>query len=110
MSSRTGEVLQALEQVLHARRDADPANSYVASLYAAGTAAIARKVGEEALELMLAGIGEDDDALVSECADLWFHAMVLLSHRGVPVARVLEELERRAGRSGLDEKAARGRR
>lgn len=101
------EVLQQLGAVLEARKSAAPDGSYVASLYAGGNAAIGAKIEEEAGEVLAAAAGADDGALVHEVADLWFHTLVLLAHRGLAPARVLDELQRRFGRSGLDEKAGR---
>jgi phosphoribosyl-ATP pyrophosphohydrolase/phosphoribosyl-AMP cyclohydrolase len=73
-----------------------PEGSYVASLLDAGTAACARKVGEEGMEAALAGVAESDERLVEELADLWFHSYVLLAARGLDPAAVEAELERRA--------------
>lgn len=86
---------------------ADPAQSYVASLYAKGVDGIAKKVGEEAAETLIAAKNPDDAALVYEVADLWFHTLVLLTHRGLSHQAVLDEIERRLGQSGHAEKAAR---
>ncbi len=99
-------VLERIAATLESRKGADPARSYVAGLFDKGEEAILRKVGEEAIETLLAG--KDDDRLVSEMADLWFHCLILLSHRGLNPRAVLAELERREGISGLGEKAARG--
>jgi phosphoribosyl-AMP cyclohydrolase / phosphoribosyl-ATP pyrophosphohydrolase len=74
-----------------------PEGSYVTSLLEAGPAAAARKVGEEGLEVALAGAGESDERLVEEVADLWFHSYVLLAARGLDPAAVEDELRRRAG-------------
>ncbi len=74
-----------------------PDGSYVGDLVAAGPAAAARKVGEEGVEVALAGAGESDERLVSEIADLWFHSYVLLAARGLDPAAVEDELARRAG-------------
>lgn len=102
-------IISRLTAVLEARREADPATSYVASLYHEGRDEILRKVGEEAVEVLLAGRpGQDRQELVNEVADLWFHTMVLLLDAGVEPAAVLAELERRFGTSGHTEKAARG--
>lgn len=103
------DVLARLQAVLQERRTADPANSYVARLCAGAPDAILRKIGEEAVELVLAGRGADSAAVISETADLWFHTLVLLVSRGLDVGLVLAELERRSGTSGITEKAARGR-
>lgn len=100
-------VLDRLEAAIAARRDADPASSYVASLHAKGLDRILKKVGEEATEVVIAAKGNERAAVVGEVADLWFHVLVLLSHRGIGVAEVLAELERREGRSGIDEKNSR---
>jgi len=101
-------VLERLAEVLEARKSAAPERSYVASLYAGAPDAILRKIGEEATELVLAGKDGDDAAVVHEAADLWFHTLVLLAHRGLGPERVLAELERRFGTSGHEEKARRG--
>jgi phosphoribosyl-ATP pyrophosphohydrolase len=101
------DVLTKLNDVLRARKDADPASSYVAGLYQKGLDTILKKVGEEATEVVVAAKGGDVRQVVCETADLWFHSMVLLSHLNIPVTEVLAELQRREGRSGLEEKASR---
>ena len=103
----TADALIRLEQTVLTRRGADPGTSYVAGLFAKGRPRIARKLGEEAVELIVAALAEDRAALVGEAADLLFHLMVLLAEAGVPLAEVLGELERREGTSGLEEKARR---
>ena len=103
----TDKVLQQIAEVLEARKLADPESSYVASLYHKGLDTILKKVGEEATETVIAAKGGDTQQLVYETADLWFHTLVLLAHQGVGPEKVLEELQRRFGLSGLDEKAAR---
>ena len=100
-------VLERLEEAIAARRSADAGASYVASLNAKGLDAILKKVGEEATEAVIAGKAGERRALVGETADLWFHCLVLLGWHGIPVAEVLAELERREGRSGIEEKASR---
>ncbi len=100
-------VLRELAATLEARKQADPEASYVAGLFRKGPGAILKKIGEEATEVVIAGQGGDDAALVHETADLWFHTLVLLAHRGLGPDQVLAELERRFGRSGIEEKAAR---
>ncbi len=100
-------ILERLEIAIAARRGADPGTSYVASLNAKGLDAILKKIGEEATETVLAGKGDDRGAVVRETADLWFHCLVLLGWHGLTVADVLAELERREGRSGIDEKNSR---
>ena len=102
------EVLKDLAAVIEARKGAPAAESYVASLYADGVDAILKKVGEEAFEVVIAGKGDDRDALVREVADLWFHCLVLLAARGSHPEAVTGELARRFGISGHDEKARRG--
>lgn len=99
--------LDALHAQLASRIGADPASSYTASLYAKGVDAIAKKIGEEAAETIIAAKNADDPALVYEVADLWFHTLVLLAHRGLSHQAVLDELQRRSGVSGHAEKAAR---
>ncbi len=101
-------VLDAVYQVIQSRRQAGGERSYVSSLFEKGPEAIFAKVTEEAGELVDASrrdLGEKD--LVHEAADLWFHSLVLLARHDVAPARIFAELERRFGRSGLDEKAAR---
>jgi phosphoribosyl-ATP pyrophosphohydrolase len=88
--------------------DGDGAASYVASLAAKGRGAMAQKVGEEAVEVVIAALADDDAALVGEAADLLFHLTVLLAERGLGWADVAGELDRRAGVSGHAEKAGRG--
>lgn len=101
------DILRQLVKVLEQRKQADPESSYVAGLYHKGLDSILKKVGEEATETVIAAKGGDADELVYETADLWFHTLVLLVHQGVDPDRVLSELERRFGLSGLEEKAAR---
>lgn len=101
------ELFASLHATLEARKGADPGSSYAASLFARGGDAILKKLGEEAAEVLIAGKNPDDAALVYELADLWFHSLVLLSGRGLHPQAVLDELARRQGRSGIDEKASR---
>lgn len=101
------DILERLESAIATRRDADPASSYVAALNAKGLDAILKKVGEEATEVVIAGKAGGREAIVHEVADLWFHCLVMLRWHGVAVDEVLRELERREGRSGIDEKASR---
>ena len=102
------EVLKELAAVIEARKGAPATESYVASLYAGGTDAILRKVGEEAVEVVIAGKEGDRDALVHEVADLWFHCMVLLAACGSHPEEVAAELARRFGISGHEERSRRG--
>lgn len=101
------ETLARLEQTVRARRGADPAASYVAALFAKGRPKIAQKLGEEAVETVIAAMGTDRAALTGEAADLLFHLTILLADADVPLADVLAELDRREGTSGHAEKAAR---
>lgn len=101
------DILDRLSAELEQRRNADPASSYVASLYHKGLDAILKKVGEEAAETLIAAKNPARDALIHEVADLWFHTLVLLVHQGASAADVLAELQRRFGVSGLVEKADR---
>ncbi len=100
-------VLDQLYQLVLSRKSAEPGSSYTASLYAKGLDAILKKVGEEAAETLIAAKNEDRDKLVYELADLWFHCLVLMAERGVTPQQLSAELERRMGRSGLEEKASR---
>jgi phosphoribosyl-ATP pyrophosphohydrolase len=101
------DTLARLEAVIASRKSASPDSSYVASLHARGLSVIARKLGEEAVEAVVAALADDDGELVGEAADVIFHLMVLLSARGVSLQQVMDELDRREGVSGLDEKASR---
>ncbi|MFT7235778.1 MAG: phosphoribosyl-ATP pyrophosphohydrolase [Methylophagaceae bacterium] len=100
-------VLSQLTAVLEARKSADADNSYVASLYQGGTDKILKKLGEEAIETVIAGKGGDPSEIIYETADLWFHSLVLLVHNNIDPELVLAELDRRFGLSGLEEKANR---
>jgi phosphoribosyl-ATP pyrophosphohydrolase len=98
-----------LEQIIADRLSAgDAGASYVASLAAQGVTKVAQKVGEEAVETVIAAVADDDAALVGEAADLLFHLTLLLKVRGLGLDDVAAELDRRHGMSGLEEKAARG--
>jgi len=101
------DILAQLAQVLEARKTAAADSSYVASLYAKGTEKILKKIGEEATEVVIAGTQQDRDQIVYETADLWFHTLVLLAQQNIAPQEILDELARRFGLSGLDEKAAR---
>lgn len=101
------EVLEQLAQVLEERKRGDPDSSYVARLYGKGLDAILKKIGEEATETVMAAKDGAPDKIVYEIADLWFHSLVLLAHEGLGPDDVLQELRRRFGLSGLEEKASR---
>ena len=100
-------ILTRLEQVIAERRAGDPDASYVARLRGKGRAKIAQKLGEEAVETVIAAVADDRAGVVSESADLVFHHLMLLADCGVAFAEVEAELQRREGLSGLTEKAAR---
>ncbi len=99
--------LDRLAAVLEARKTAATDTSYVAGLYRQGLDAILKKVGEEITEMIIAAKSGQREQIVHETADVWFHTLVMLSHLNLKPAEVLSELDRRFGRSGLEEKAAR---
>lgn len=101
------DILRQLAAVLEQRKDADPGTSYVASLHGKGLDSILKKIGEEATETVMAAKDGERDRIVYETADLWFHCLVMLSHLGIDHDAVLNELARRFGVSGLEEKASR---
>lgn len=101
------DTLQRLEATIRARRVAPSDRSYTRQLLDAGPARCARKLGEEAVETVIAAVHQDDAALKAEAADLLYHLLVLLEARGVALDDVLAVLDARAGVSGVDEKAAR---
>ncbi len=101
------DTLQGLEQVIAERRSASPDSSYVAKLNAKGIEKIAQKLGEEATETVIASLSGSREEVVGESADLLFHLLVLLQARRIKLDEVLDELDRREGVSGLDEKASR---
>lgn len=103
----TQSILQALDRVIDERRSADPDNSYVAGLLHDGPARISRKLGEEAVETVIAGLQESDQDLANEIADLWFHSLVLLAARGLSSEDILAVLSERFGLSGVEEKRRR---
>jgi phosphoribosyl-ATP pyrophosphohydrolase len=106
-SQPSAAILEHLFTVVAERKDADPENSYTARLYAKGIKKIAQKLGEEAVETVVAAVAESDERLVRESADLLYHLMVLWSAKGVAPEAVWAELERRFGTSGLAVKEAR---
>ncbi|MBG7622222.1 phosphoribosyl-ATP diphosphatase [Herbaspirillum sp. AP02] len=108
------ETLKRLAEVIESRKLANggnPEKSYVAKLFAKGDDAILKKIGEEATETVMAAkdarVSGDKSKVLYECADLWFHSMVLLAQFDLKPQDVLNELARREGLSGLEEKAAR---
>jgi phosphoribosyl-ATP pyrophosphohydrolase len=101
------DILKRLTATLEARKTAAPDSSYVAKLHAKGLDAILKKVGEEATETVMAAKDGQNEKIIYEVADLWFHTLVLLSHKGLTAQDVLDELARREGVSGIEEKASR---
>jgi len=107
VAEELGAVLDRLWQVIQSRRNADPQSSYTARLFARGRAKIAQKLGEEAVEAVIEGVGENSAALIAESADLIYHLLVLWAAAGVSPADVAAELVRREGTSGIEEKRSR---
>lgn len=103
----SNDILQRLTETLEVRKQAAPDSSYAAKLFNKGEDAILKKVIEEAGEVLLASKDGDKQHLVYEVADLWFHSLVLLAHKGLSADDVLKELARREGVSGIEEKANR---
>jgi len=104
----SNDVLERLAATIRARRSAAATgSSYTRQLLDAGPAGCAKKLGEEAIETIIAGASESDDKLKQEAADLLYHLLVLLESRGVSLEDVLGVLEQRSGKSGLEEKAGR---
>ncbi|MEI8362857.1 MAG: phosphoribosyl-ATP diphosphatase [Betaproteobacteria bacterium] len=101
------DTLNRLAELLEQRKSADPQTSYVAKLYAKGMDSILKKVGEEAAETIIAAKNGDNEHLIYETADLWFHTLVMLAQAGLKPQDVLNELARREGLSGLVEKSSR---
>lgn len=104
----TDHALERLHAAILSRRGADPAASYTAKLFARGTAKIAQKLGEEAVEAVIEAVIGNRKALIGESADLLYHLLVLWADAGIAPAEIWAELERREGVSGIAEKAARG--
>src|SRR5437763_14745433 len=98
-----GPALDRLWQVIQSRRDADPQTSYTARLFSRGRAKIAQKLGEEAIEAVIEGIGNNPAALVGESADLLYHLLVLCAAGGISPGDVAAELNRRVSSSGIEE-------
>jgi phosphoribosyl-ATP pyrophosphohydrolase len=101
------DVLKRLADVIESRKGGDPQTSYVARLLAQAPDAILKKIGEEATETVMAAKDGAQERIVAETADLWFHCLVMLAHYGLRPEDVLAELEKRAGTSGIEEKALR---
>jgi phosphoribosyl-ATP pyrophosphohydrolase len=107
MADGLGPALDRLWRTIQARRDTDPKDSYTARLFARGRAKIAQKLGEEAVETVIEGVGDNLAALVGESADLLYHLLVLWAAAGVSPEDVAAELRRREGTSGIAERRAR---
>jgi phosphoribosyl-ATP pyrophosphohydrolase len=103
----SGDILSRLMAVLESRKESEPGSSYVADLYDKGLDAILKKIGEESAETIIAAKSGDKQQIVYETADLWFHSLVLLAQQNLTAQQVLDELERRFGLSGIEEKASR---
>ncbi|MBM3538058.1 MAG: phosphoribosyl-ATP diphosphatase [Alphaproteobacteria bacterium] len=102
-----GAVLDRLYQVIESRRSADPATSHTARLFQKGTRKIAQKVGEEAVETVIEAVRGKRDRLISESADLVYHLLVLWADQRINPGEVWQELSRREGLSGIEEKKSR---
>lgn len=103
----SAEILEKLTAVLEDRKHANASTSYVAKLYDKGLDAMLKKIGEEATETVMAAKDGDQQQIVHEIADLWFHCLVMLVYKEISPSAVLAELDRRLGRSGIAEKAER---
>ncbi|MDE0926916.1 MAG: phosphoribosyl-ATP diphosphatase [Methylophilaceae bacterium] len=103
----TENILDRLADLLEQRKVADPSSSYVAKLYAKGMDSILKKVGEEATEVVIAAKDGNKQEIIYETADLWFHTLVMLAKADLKPQDILDELARREGLSGIDEKNAR---
>ena len=101
--------LADLEKIVAARARSEDAQSWTAKLYRQGMGKAAKKLGEEAVETVIAAVSGDADGLVSESADLLYHWLVVLTIAGVPLSDVMAELEKRTAQSGIAEKASRER-
>lgn len=97
-------ILKKLTETLEARKKDDPTKSYTASLYRDGLEAILKKVNEEAFEIIIAARQGDNKELIHEVADLWFHTLVLMAHKNLSAEDILNELAKREGTSGIEEK------
>ena len=103
----SGFTLSDLERIIEERSKASPDESWNATLFAAGQPKAAKKLGEEAIEAVMAAVTDDRDNLTYEAADLLYHLLVVLKIAGIPLENVMGELERRTAQSGLQEKASR---
>lgn len=101
------DIFKQLEVILEQRKEASADSSYVSSLYKKGVDEILKKIGEESAEVIMAAKDGVDSKIIYEVADLWFHTLVLLRHKNIEVDKIEQELSRRFGLSGLEEKANR---
>ena len=101
------DILNKLEQILEERKSANADESYVSSLYAKGLDEILKKIGEESAEVIIAAKDNDQNKIIYEVADLWFHTLVLLRHKDIKIDKIQDELSSRFGLSGLEEKSNR---
>lgn len=101
------DTLERLYNLVQERREADPEKSYIAKRLQQGTYKISQKLGEEAVETVIAAVAKDRAGIISESADLLFHWLLLLADAGIKLEEIMDELARREGISGLDEKARR---
>ena len=104
---KASQIIEELFSVIESRKGGDPKVSHTAKLFAKGRGKIAKKTGEEAVEVIVAALHETPDRVVSESADLLYHLMVLWADQGIGPAEVFAELERRVGVSGIEEKKSR---
>jgi phosphoribosyl-ATP pyrophosphohydrolase len=103
----TGQVLEEIYKVIVSRKGGDPETSHTARLFKKGRGKIAKKTGEEAIEVIVAALHQTPDRVIRESADLLFHLMVLWADQGITPAQVFTELESRMGVSGIEEKRSR---
>jgi phosphoribosyl-ATP pyrophosphohydrolase len=108
MSDIDATILDRLYATIESRKGSDPELSWTAKLLAAGPEKIAKKLGEESAETIIAALAQDKGALASESADLLYHLLVLWAAKGVAPAEVWQALQAREGKSGIEEKASRG--
>lgn len=101
------DILNKLEKILEERKSAKADESYVSSLYAKGLDEILKKIGEESAEVIMAAKDGEQDKIIYEVADLWFHTLVLLRFNDIKIDKIQDELSKRFGLSGLEEKANR---
>ena len=107
MTNKDIEILKRLFATIKSRQGADSSSSYTAKLFTAGDEKICEKIEEEALEVIQAALKETDDRVVSESADLLYHLLVLWASKGIEPDQVWDELVRREGTSGIEEKDSR---